>query len=557
MLRHCLPPSVRQALRALPQSLDEAYESMLKKIAEAKRPQAHCLLQCVIAAIRPLHVEELAEILALNFDTAQDGVPKLNERWRLRDDPELTVLSMCPSLIDIVDDHSSNSRVVKFAHSSVAEFLASERITILDGGISRFHITLESAHTLIAQACLGILLQLGNDEPARSYSPLAAYAARHWVYHAQFEDVAFHIKDGMQRLFDPHKLYFTAWLRLHDVDDGWNLFGGHGLAKHRGTPLYYASLCGFRDLAAHLISRRPQDVNTRGGLNHSPLVAALHKRNFYVAELLYKHGADLDVRGLDQQTPLHAASLGGHADIIEWLLAHGADPNSRDGLSESTPLHWAAADGQLEVVRMLLGRGAKANVMDKEYHTPLHLASNFGYLEIVRLLLENGANVDAEDVGRWKSLHTTLFGGDNTQIPILSDVFNTWNDGHLTPLHLASSGGHIETVRLLIEHAADVNAQDERNSTPLHFASSKGQTETVQLLIDRGSDVHARDESHSTPLHLASSTGSIEAVRILISHGADIDAEDDDGQTPYQVAQSGRHPHHGLVAQLLSNHSSK
>ena len=544
MLRHCLPPNVRQALRSLPESLDETYEGVLKKIAEAQRPQAHLLLQCLIAAIRPLHVEELAEVLALDFDRTQDGIPKLNEGWRLWDDPELTVLSMCPSLIDIVDDHSSNTRVVKFAHSSVEEFLASDH----------FYVSSESAHTIVAQACLGILLQLGDDEPAGSRSPLAVYAARHWVDHAQFEDVASRIQYGMQRLFDPYEPHFIAWLQLHDVDDGWNLFGGHSIAKHHGTPLYYASLCGFRDLAAHLIAMYPQDVNTRGGLNHSPLVAALHKRNFDIAEMLYDHGAALDVEGLDQQTPLHAASLGGLTDIVDWLLAHGADPNSRDGLSDSTPLHWAAANGHIKVVRMLLGRSAKANVVNKDRHTPLHLASNFGYFEIVRLLLENGANVDAKEFGHLTPLQITLFGGQNKEIPTPSGVFSTRDDGRPTPLHLASSGGHIDTVRLLIEHAADVNAQDERNSTPLHFASSKGQTETVQLLIDRGGDIHARDESHSTPLHLASSTGSIEAVRILIDHGADIDAEDDDGQTPYRVAQSGRHPNHGLITQLLSYH---
>ena len=58
---------------------------------------------------------------------------------------------------------------------------------------------------------------------------------------------------------------------------------------------------------------------------------------------------------------------------------------------------------------------------------------------------------------------------------------------------------------LLIDHGANVNAQDDTKSTPLHLASSMGSIETVQLLIEHGADVTARDVRHMTPLHLASS----------------------------------------------------
>jgi len=509
-------------------------------------------------AVRPLRVEELAEVLALDFDRAQEGIPELNKDWRW-DDPDQGVLSTCSSLVGIVDDHSSNTRVVKFTHSSVEEFLTSDRLAILKGGVSYFHISLGTAHTIFAQACLGILLQSGNsvnNEPVESRSPLAEYAAQHWVDHAQFENVAFRVEDGMRRLFDPAKPHFTAWLQLHDIDDGWKLFGDYGIKKPRGTPLYHASLCGFHDLAAHLIAEHPQYVNARGGLNHSPLVAALHKRHFDVAELLYEHGAAVDVRGSERQTPLHAASLEGLADVVEWLLAHGAEANSGDGLSESTPLHWAGANGHLEVVRMLLEHGADVNVVNKDDHTPLHLASKFGHFEIVRLLLEHGADVNAKDFSHSTPLHIALFGGQ-AEIAELQDLsgadVNASDDSHSTPLHLASSGGQAEIVRLLIEHGADVNAQNESHSTPLHLASSGGQAETVRLLIDHGGNVNARDGSHSTPLHLASSAGSVETVRLLIDHGADVGAKDDEGQTPYQVARSGRHPNHGMIAQSLSD----
>lgn len=56
-----------------------------------------------------------------------------------------------------------------------------------------------------------------------------------------------------------------------------------------------------------------------------------------------------------------------------------------------------------------------------------------------------------------------------------------------------------ETVRLLIEHGADVTMQDETYSTPLHLASSQGSAKTVQGLIEHGANVIAQDSSNRTP----------------------------------------------------------
>ena len=75
-LRHCLPPSVRRTLDELPESLDETYERVLKEIGKPNRGHARRLLQCLVVAIRPLGVEELAEVLAVDFGDAE-GTPKL------------------------------------------------------------------------------------------------------------------------------------------------------------------------------------------------------------------------------------------------------------------------------------------------------------------------------------------------------------------------------------------------------------------------------------------------------------------------------------------------
>ena len=504
MLQNCFPQNIRQTLSELPRSLDETYERVLKEIGMTNRNHAHRLLQCLATAIRPLRVEELAEILALDFKEAGGATPTLNKDWRW-EDRQRAVLSTCSSLITLVDD--GHHRVIHFSHFSVKEFLTSNRLAS-KRDISHFYITPEPAHTTLAQACLGTLLQLDGslkNSLAKSSFPLAKYASRHWVEHAQFGMVSSRIEDGMRRLFDSDKPYFAAWLRLHYVDDRWDRFGSYNL--DRGSPLYLASLCGFRDLAAHIIIEHPEQINARGGHNYSPLVAALYKRYFDIAELLHRYGADVDVPGYVNQTPLLAASQDGLIDVARWLLDRGADANSQQ-LDGWTAIMFAAGSGSLELVRLLLGHGARVNAASDEGHTPLHEASQWGHVEVVRLLLQHGSDINAKD----KELST--------------------------PLHLASSDGHVEVARLLLDHFADVGTMNQIGMTPLHLASSsewRG-AEIVRLLLDCGANANARNDFGWTPLYIASSEGEREVVRLLLNRGASPDVRDEEGRTPHQVA---------------------
>ena len=354
---------------------------------------AHRLLQCLCVAARPLRVEELARILVLDFDRTESATPKKHWRW---DDPVEAVLFSCSSLIIVVD--TGHSRVVQFSHFSVKEFLTSDRVATHNfGGISLFHITLEAAHTTLTQACLATLLRLdgssSNDQVERNF-PLARYASQHWVEHAQLGKVSSRIEDDIQRLFDPTQPYFSTWLRLYNIDDHWNRFGNAWVV--RGSPLYYASLCGFRDLVDHIIKHHPEQVNATGGRRHHPLAAALFKGHFHVAELLHQHGASVDVTNYDNRTLLQAASVDGQSDVMRWLLDHGTDINpQRDDLG--APIHLATLNGHPEVIQTLLEYGVNINSADDDGRTPLHLASSSEKVEIVRLLLDRGANPNAVD----------------------------------------------------------------------------------------------------------------------------------------------------------------
>src|ERR1700743_1106173 len=153
-----MPSSICKALNELPTTLDETYERALDWIPKEKRQHAHRLFQCLVVAIRPLRVEELAEVFAIEFEA--DSGPSLKEGWR-PESPEDAVLSACSTLIAIIED--KGSKVVQFSHFSVKEYLTSARLrTSGVGNIRNYHISLDAAHTILARACLTVLLQLDD-----------------------------------------------------------------------------------------------------------------------------------------------------------------------------------------------------------------------------------------------------------------------------------------------------------------------------------------------------------------------------------------------------------
>ena len=80
---------------------------------------ARRLLHCISVAIRPLRVDDLAEILTFDFDDVEEGIPKYHVDWRWKDQEE-AVLSTCSSLVTVVDskdDADSKIRVVHFRTS--------------------------------------------------------------------------------------------------------------------------------------------------------------------------------------------------------------------------------------------------------------------------------------------------------------------------------------------------------------------------------------------------------------------------------------------------------
>src|SRR6266403_1367462 len=384
------------------------------------------MFQFVAVASRPLRVEELADLFA--FDFKKGSIPKFHEGWRL-EDPADVVLSACSTLLSIVDRQTFldgeyyTGKIIEFSHFSVKEFLTSARLAEATDIIPRrYHISLTPAHTLVAQACLGILLHLDKDittSDSLQDFPLAEYAARHWVDHVRLEDVSQNVEDGMKQLFDPSKPHLAVCVWICDPNAlPWMRRRVERPAPLDGTSLHYASIWGLRSIVEFLVNEYSQEM--------------------------YSHYFSNNV------TPLQLASRHGHVEVVCCLLKLGVDVAAQDKFG-SIPLHYASNDGQVEIVRILIDRGADVKAKNANGQTPLHDASLNGHAEVVCMLIEHGADVTAQ------------------------------NQNESSPLHEALRSGKVEVARILVERGADVTAREVGGLTPLHRASRQGQLEIARV----------------------------------------------------------------------------
>ena len=404
-------------------------------------------------AARPLRVEELAEVLAFDFEEAPGGIPTLNADWR-REDQERAVLSTCSSLITVV--HDGDSRVVQFSHFSVKEFLTSDRLAVAAENISFYHIAPAPAHTVLTQACLGILLRLDDitREASMEQFPLLSYALQHWVDHALFEGVSLRVQNGIENLFDEEKPHFSRWIRIdRHIDDYYRYRDERHLDQHEAAPIFYAAFYGLTQVIEKLITEHPEYVSVRGGTLGTALHAASRRNHLKVVQSLLRHGADVNAPGLWGWTPLLFATYVGHLEVVRWLLEHGAEVNAK-GKNNQTSLHLAT----LEEYNYyhLPGSQLHGEPAILRQHNMIPTACRE---DLVRCLLNHGANPNARDNVLWTPL-----------------------------LHETSFRGNLDVARLLVEHGADLDAEYKNGITSYQIALKKGHDEVVQLLLAHGAE---------------------------------------------------------------------
>ena len=301
------------------------------------------------------------------------------------------------------------------------------------------------------------------------------------------------------------------------------MHGVQNVCNHQ-TPLHSASLYGRLDIVRLLLDhgatsnskdkygRTPLHLLARGEYN-------LEQDRVRIAQLLLDRGADVNAQTEYGATPLHLASYLGRIDIARVLLDRGATANSK-GRKGRTALHCVAqgrhlfsTDDAIHVAQLLLERGADANAPDDDKRTPLHLASYHGKVEIAQVLLDGGASVNSMGVHGQTPLHVVANGyykNDDSNVLIAqlllergADV-NMPDDAKETPLHLASNSMRLKMVQVLLNACANARARNAQDQSPFDVISRQYRfrddvRRIARLLLEHGADVDAQDKNFASP----------------------------------------------------------
>ena len=249
-------------------------------------------------------------------------------------------------------------------------------------------------------------------------------------------------------------------------------------------------------------------------------------------------------------------------ESARMLLAAGADPHRyRDDDGRPTSIIWAAlkAGCEREFLELLLDHGADPNSAGPDERTPYQLAIAAGQTDLADLLRRRGAADTATSVDRFLS---ACHRADRTEAEqLLNDdpgLVELLSDEQRVSIVRAAEHGETAAVGLMLDLGFPLDTRGDDGGTSLHAAGYNGSPETVRLLLDRGADIEARDTTwNDTPLGWAlvgsgerprtnKAADWIETVRTLLEHGASTDEIDLDPDSPKPPSPE--------VAELLRAH---
>ena len=196
-------------------------------------------------------------------------------------------------------------------------------------------------------------------------------------------------------------------------------------------------------------------------------------------------------------TDLNKAAKASDEKNIDELINYGEDINEKISIFWQAPIHKiieSKKKNKHEVLNKMFDLGSDPNIRDSNGWTALHYACQLGDFESVVILREKGAMIDA------------------------------YSNNKRTPLHLAALNGYDQIVQFLLESGSDQNFQDELGCTPLHLAAKKGHVKCMEILLDtEDADLYCVDFRSWNILHYASFHGCKKAVRFIAKYDADYD----------------------------------
>lgn len=318
----------------------------------------------------------------------------------------------------------------------------------------------------------------------------------------------------------------------------------HSAARLGVTALQAAVVGGHVEIARKLIEAGA-DVNAEDFyVPHDPVFyrsaldeAACQGREDLV-KLLLQHGAKPILRAMCEA--VRRSDLAG----LKTLLGHGTAFSDPDKDKRWDPLEVAIREGNKEMVSLLLDGEASSTIAkhDDREGSPLYWACEEGRADILNLMLRHISFVkDAETINRYVSntaIRTAVGKGDMAVVRVWIDAVDhlpslKYRFGHTILAH-ACGENQIQMVQMMLQLGFDPNTKsndgfwyvsDGHNvQTPLGYAVKCGHLEIVKLLIKHGANVNFKGSGeYSAPLALAALGKHYGLIRFLQEKGAVMD----------------------------------
>jgi ankyrin repeat domain-containing protein 50 len=521
---------IQRVINEIPQGLSAIYERFLQSISAEYQVIASKLLHFLVGSLRPLTLEELRVLLALQDHHETIAAVEEDSQPNIRE----TLEGILGPMVRISDSR------VSLVHQSAKEYLQALSTQESNPLCAVFGVDTHKASMLLAQTCIAYLqLHDFKDDIFSIYQLSAEESPISPVAHTQ--DL-----DNTNVFTDPYDIGEVTILRDPEVVESeackiiaerYSLFDYSAMHWARNFSSCNGT-CPQTLVESALAISDSYEIAKIGWFRYYWFYAGVgseYPRDFtpFVIACFFCHLASIKSLldgGLQQDqdalgSGLYWASRMGHRDVVDYLLRYCVAPDSKT-VNGQTPLTAAAEFDHVQVVELLLQADATdVNYRNYRGRTPLSFAAANGHYEVVRRLLD----------------HQRV----QPEIP---------DYDKRTPIFWAIDGKHLNILNMLAtDERIDINHVDKQGRTALSSAAAEGESELVKYLLTfRDLDVQHKDANGRDAISWAAGNGHLHTLSILVrSKRIEMSRKDNKGRNAISWACSGGH--HTVVEYLIKH----
>ena len=319
------------------------------------------------------------------------------------------------------------------------------------------------------------------------------------------------------------------------------------------TPLHLAAQSGWLNIVQFIVKNdKHGTLNFKNHMNRTPMEEAYANSQFHIALHLISHTEPA-------LSPIQAVLKAGHVEFLKYILSNDESSLNEQDEEGNTLLHFAVQSDNTEMVASVIyakGDYSHCYSLNKCGHTPIQTAIKYGCLKVIKYMLRMYEE-STKNISQSSLIHTACYAGHLNVLKCLIQEFHFCldcvDDKGRTPLYSAVAAGKFEIIKYLVEpNQCDINKVSIYTSdTPLHVASSNGHMNIVLYLLSKGCKLND-DKFTWHALHAACQGGHIDIAKHLIIY-ADVDpfCLDNRGNIPLHYAANSGDLH--LVEYLTKN----